>query len=164
MARLGFGPAFLGAYRTVVALADPTDRAGLIAAILTVDYLAFGLPALIAGISTSHFGLHGTTLVYSAAVAGLAAAAALFPGIRSRPCALQAPAAHPDLRGPCIRPPHVPAAHQQAEPTTAPTRPPASTGALEILERLGSLAFGPDAGGGHLLREQILHIVVVAAS
>lgn len=114
MARLGFGPAFLGAYRTVVALADPTDRAGLIAAILTVDYLAFGLPALIAGISTSHFGLHGTALVYSAAVAGLAAAAALVPGIRSRPrrtagaCRSSGPA----------RPVHPPAAYASRAPAS----------------------------------------------
>jgi hypothetical protein len=35
-----------------------------------------GLPILIAGITTAHFGLPGTALAYSAAVAGLAAAAA----------------------------------------------------------------------------------------
>jgi MFS family permease len=93
IAGLGFGPAFLGAYRTVVALADPTDRAGVIAAILTVDYLAFGLPALIAGMATAHFGLHSTALAYSAAVAGLAGAATLFSRTRSRPCAPQAPGA-----------------------------------------------------------------------
>lgn len=73
---IGFGTAFLGAYRTVVALASPGDRAALIAAIYSVNYLAFGLPALIAGIITAHVGLHGTALVYSAAVAGLAAVAA----------------------------------------------------------------------------------------
>jgi hypothetical protein len=50
LAGLGFGPAFLGAYRTVVALAAPADRAGLIAAIFSVNYLSMGLPALIAGI------------------------------------------------------------------------------------------------------------------
>jgi MFS family permease len=87
IAGLGFGPAFLGAYRTVVALADPTDRAGLIAAILIVVYLALGLPVLVAGIATAHFGLHSTALVYSAAVAGLASAATLCSRTRSRPCA-----------------------------------------------------------------------------
>jgi hypothetical protein len=51
VAGLGYGTAFLGAYRTVVALASPSDRAGLIAAIFSVSYLAMGLPTLMAGIS-----------------------------------------------------------------------------------------------------------------
>ncbi|HEX6449761.1 MAG TPA: MFS transporter [Trebonia sp.] len=84
VAGLGFGPAFLGAFRTVITLADPSDRAGLIAAIFIVSYFALGLPAVIAGLATSHFSLDGTALVYSAAVAGLAAAAALFSRSRSR--------------------------------------------------------------------------------
>jgi hypothetical protein len=36
-----------------MARAASNDRAGLIAAIYTVNYHAFGLPALIAGIATS---------------------------------------------------------------------------------------------------------------
>jgi hypothetical protein len=36
-----------------MARAAPSDRAELIAAISTVNYLAFGLPALIASIATS---------------------------------------------------------------------------------------------------------------
>ena len=75
-AGLGFGPANVGAYRVIMARAAPSDRAGLIAAVSVVNYLAFGLPALIAGIATSHFGLHGTALAYSAVIALLAAAAA----------------------------------------------------------------------------------------
>jgi hypothetical protein len=59
-----------------MAWAASNDRAGLIAAICTVNYLAFGLPALIAGIATSHFGLHDTALVYSVVIALLAVAAA----------------------------------------------------------------------------------------
>ena len=114
VAGLGFGTAFLGAYRTVMALAAPTDRAGLIAAVFTVGYLAMGLPALIAGIATSHFGLHGTALVYSAAVAGLAAlaAATFVPRGSSRTGSPAQPtAAAPDLcPAPCTVPPHVPAA------------------------------------------------------
>jgi MFS family permease len=76
VAGLGWGPAFMGAYRTIVALARPDDRAGLIAAIFTVGYLAFSIPAVIAGVATSHYGLHQTALVYSAAIAVLAAIAA----------------------------------------------------------------------------------------
>jgi predicted MFS family arabinose efflux permease len=75
VAGIGFGLAFLGAFRTVTALAAPDDRAGLVAAIYIVGYLAFSVPALIAGVATTKFGLHSTALVYSAALAVLAAAA-----------------------------------------------------------------------------------------
>jgi MFS family permease len=75
VAGLGFGSAFLGAYRATVARAASDERAGLITAIYIVSYLATGIPAVIGGIATSHFGLHKTALVYSVAVALLAAAA-----------------------------------------------------------------------------------------
>jgi MFS family permease len=75
VAGLGFGPAFMGAYRSTVALAPPDDRAGLITAVYIVSYLSTGIPAVIGGIATSHYGLHKTALVYSVAVAALAAAA-----------------------------------------------------------------------------------------
>ncbi len=75
IAGLGFGPAFMGAYRATVAAATSDDRAGLITAIYIVSYLATGIPAVLAGIATSHYGLHTTALVYSVAVAVLAAAA-----------------------------------------------------------------------------------------
>jgi len=52
LAGLGFGPANLGGYRVIMARAAASNRAGLIAAISIVNYLAFGLPALIAGLAT----------------------------------------------------------------------------------------------------------------
>jgi len=67
---------FLGAYRILTALADPGQRAGLVAAIWIVFYLAFSVPVVAAGVATTHFGLHQTAVVYSAALALLAAAAA----------------------------------------------------------------------------------------
>jgi MFS family permease len=82
VAGLGWGPAFLGAYGTIVALARPEDRAGLVAAIFTVGYLAFSIPAVIAGVATSHYGLHKTALVYSSIVAVLAATAAASLAVR----------------------------------------------------------------------------------
>lgn len=105
LAGLGFGPAFLGAYRTIVAFAPPDDRAGLVAAIYTVNYLAFGIPALIAGVTTTHYGLHQTALVYSLVVAALAAlGASSFPLLRRRPPSV---AAYPPLPpGRCTVPPH----------------------------------------------------------
>jgi hypothetical protein len=75
IAGLGFGPAFMGAYSATVTAATSDDRAGLITAIYIVSYLATGIPAVLAGIATSHYGLHMTALVYSVAVAVLAAVA-----------------------------------------------------------------------------------------
>jgi hypothetical protein len=126
MAGLGFGPGNLGAYRVIMARASASNRAGLIAAIYTVNYLAFGLPALIAGIATSHFGLHDTALVYSAGIALLAAAAAgggfLFDS-RGRTRAPQAAAPPPELPpGPCTVPPCTQAALQEAAQEPGPAR------------------------------------------
>src|SRR3954449_9818191 len=75
IAGLGFGPAFMGAYRATVAAATSYDRTGLITAIYIVSYLATGIPAVLAGIATSHYGLRTTALVYSVTVAVLAAVA-----------------------------------------------------------------------------------------
>jgi MFS family permease len=67
---------FLGAYRLLTALAGPGQRAGLVAAIWIVYYLAFSVPIVAAGVATTHFGLRQTAVGYSAALAVLAAAAA----------------------------------------------------------------------------------------
>jgi len=75
LAGVGFGLAFLGSFRVITALAEPDDRAGLVTAVYIVGYLAFSVPALIAGVATTKFGLHSTALVYSASLAVLAAAA-----------------------------------------------------------------------------------------
>jgi MFS family permease len=75
IAGLGFGPAFMGAYRNTVAAVTSDDRTGLITAIYIVSYLATGIPAVLAGIATSHYGLRKTALVYLVAVALLAAVA-----------------------------------------------------------------------------------------
>jgi hypothetical protein len=71
----GFGLGFQGAFRMITALATAGQRAGLVTAIFAVGYLAFSVPALIAGVSATKFGLHATALVYSASVAVLVVAA-----------------------------------------------------------------------------------------
>ena len=81
---------FLGAYRILTALASPGHRAGLVAAIWIVYYLAFSVPVVAAGVATTHFGLRQTAVVYSAVLAVLAVLAAAAAGIflfrrRSRP-------------------------------------------------------------------------------
>jgi MFS family permease len=76
VAGAGFGLAFQGAFRMVTALATAGQRAGLVTAIFAVGYLAFSVPALVAGVAATKFGLHATALVYSASVAVLVVAAA----------------------------------------------------------------------------------------
>ena len=76
VAGIGFGLVNLGAFRLITARATPDQRGGLVAAIYLAGYLAFSIPALIAGVTTTKYGLHSTALVYSAALAILAAAAA----------------------------------------------------------------------------------------
>jgi hypothetical protein len=117
VAGLGFGPANLGGYRVIMARAAAGNRAGLIAATYTVDYVALGLPALIAGVATTHFGLHDTALVYSVVIALLAAAAAggvLFEGSdRTRAPGADAPSPEAPP-GPCTVPPYARATLKEA--------------------------------------------------
>jgi predicted MFS family arabinose efflux permease len=76
VAGVGFGLAFLGAFEMVTALAPPAERAGLVAAIFIVNFVAFSIPAVIAGWAVTRYGLHRTALVYCAVVAALTATAA----------------------------------------------------------------------------------------
>lgn len=71
VAGLGFGLAFLGVFRTLSALAPPEERAGLIAMIYVVAYLAFSVPVVIAGIAATDAGLHATSLAYGGALIAL---------------------------------------------------------------------------------------------
>jgi MFS family permease len=80
----GFGLAFQGAFRMIAALATADQRAGLVTAIFAVGYLAFSVPALIAGVAATRFGLHATALVYSASVAVLVVAAGAILLLRRR--------------------------------------------------------------------------------
>jgi MFS family permease len=74
LAGTGFGPAFLGSFRTVSQLAEPHERAALISAIYVVSYLAFSIPALVAGLLITDAGLRDTALGYATVVTGVAAA------------------------------------------------------------------------------------------
>ncbi|MBB2893605.1 MFS transporter [Flexivirga oryzae] len=73
VAGAGFGAAFLGAFRTLVVAADPARRGELIAALYVVAYLAFSLPAVVAGLLTTRVGLRATSVGYAVVVAMLAA-------------------------------------------------------------------------------------------
>jgi predicted MFS family arabinose efflux permease len=68
----GFGAGFLGALRSVVPLALPHERAGLMSAFNVLSYLAFCLPSLLAGNLIRRFGLIVTTDGYGAVLILLA--------------------------------------------------------------------------------------------
>ncbi|ROO39090.1 MFS transporter [Pseudomonas sp. 7SR1] len=71
----GFGAGFLGALRSIMPLALPHERAGLMSAFYVLSYLAFSLPSLLAGNLTRVFGLIATTDGYGAILMLLAAGA-----------------------------------------------------------------------------------------
>jgi MFS family permease len=73
LAGVGFGPAFSGVFRGLAPLAPPDQRSALLASIYVVSYLAFSVPAIIAGVAATHYGLRDTTYGYGIAVIALAA-------------------------------------------------------------------------------------------
>ena len=86
VAGIGFGIGFQGAIRVVMPLAQPHERAGLLAAIYVLSYLAFSLPALAAGALVPSMGLVPVAETYCA----LLIVMALLPLLR-RPPAVQTP-------------------------------------------------------------------------
>lgn len=68
IAGCGFGSSFLGCLRLLMPLAHAHERAGLMSTFLIFSYLAFCVPALVAGLSAHDFGLIATTNVYGAVV------------------------------------------------------------------------------------------------
>jgi hypothetical protein len=78
IAGIGFGGGFQGAIRSVVPLAAPHQRAGVLSVVYVVSYLALGLPAVIAGFLLVHEGnLLATAVQYGVAVMVLAAVTVL---------------------------------------------------------------------------------------
>jgi MFS family permease len=75
IAGAGFGAGFQGAIRTVVPLAAPHERSGLLSTVYVVSYLALGLPAVIGGVLVVHLGLLPTAREYGLVVMVLAALA-----------------------------------------------------------------------------------------
>jgi MFS family permease len=82
VAGLGFGAAFAGSFRTLIPLAEPNERASLVASLYLVCYSAFSVPAVIAGIAVTHYGLRDTAVVYASVVIVLALTAALASELR----------------------------------------------------------------------------------
>jgi len=84
VAGFGFGSAFAGTLRTLAPLATPAERAGLLAAVYVVSYLAFAIPAVLAGLAATHWGLRDSASGYAVAVVALAALAAFLTSRQRR--------------------------------------------------------------------------------
>jgi hypothetical protein len=85
---IGFGAGFQGGIRTVVPLAAPHERAGVLSLLFVVSYLGMGVPAVAAGFgATDGLGLIGSARDYGLAL--IAAAGLALVGLRrSRRAAL----------------------------------------------------------------------------
>ncbi len=64
VAGLGFGASFNGSVRSLVPLAAPEERAGLMSSFFVFSYLAFSLPAIAAGMLAGHFSLQTSAMGY----------------------------------------------------------------------------------------------------
>jgi hypothetical protein len=73
IAGFGLGAGFFGASRTILPLAGPDERAGLLSAFYAQSYLAFSLPAIIVGLMAPSLGLPRATYLYGTAIILLAA-------------------------------------------------------------------------------------------
>ena len=81
---VGFGTAFSGTIRTVMPLAKANERAALLSAFYVEGYLAFSLPAVIAGVVAPTIGLATAAEIYGFLVI-LLALASLLAMILTRP-------------------------------------------------------------------------------
>jgi predicted MFS family arabinose efflux permease len=92
----GFGVAYLGGLRALVAVIPSEHRAAVMSAFYIVAYASLSVPAIIAGVVVGHLGLPSTFEIFGSIVAGSALIVA-FEAWRTRPArrqALPAPA-HP---------------------------------------------------------------------
>jgi MFS family permease len=64
----GFGASYLGALREVMTHVSAGTRAATLSAVLTVSYLAFSVPAIIAGWAATRVGLREAAIGYAIAV------------------------------------------------------------------------------------------------
>jgi predicted MFS family arabinose efflux permease len=78
VAGVGFGAAFQGAFRSVAMVAGPHERAGVLSVLFVISYVAFGGPAIAAGVLAEETGdIMTTARYYGAAVMTMATVAFL---------------------------------------------------------------------------------------
>ncbi|MGC5255958.1 MFS transporter [Gordonia sp. DT218] len=85
VAGAGFAATFLGALDSIIAETPAQQRGQVFSSVFVASYLAFSLPAVVAGLVVSHIGLQETVVGYVAYVLLLAVVGALVTaGIRRR--------------------------------------------------------------------------------
>jgi MFS family permease len=81
---IGFGVAFLGGLRALVAAIPHEHRAAVMSAFYIVAYASLSVPAVLAGVVVTHLGLQSTFETFGSVVAGIALIVA-FEAWRTRP-------------------------------------------------------------------------------
>lgn len=71
VAGVGFGAGFNGSLRSLVVAASPAERGGLMSGFFVLSYLAFSLPAILAGLAVGSFGLPATAMGFGLALLAL---------------------------------------------------------------------------------------------
>ena len=84
IAGIGFGTSFAGNLKKLLPLADPTDRASLIAAFYIENYLAYSLPAIAAGLLIPVLGLVTTAYLYGGVLIALAVLSLVAMAVENR--------------------------------------------------------------------------------
>jgi MFS family permease len=85
---LGFGIAFLGGLRALVATIPPEHRAATMSAFFVVAYASLSLPAVLAGVAVTHLGLDTTFETFGGIVAAIALVVAALAW-RTRPARVE---------------------------------------------------------------------------
>jgi predicted MFS family arabinose efflux permease len=89
LAGAGFGAGFQGGLRTILALAGPAERAGVISVAYIICYLAMGLPAILAGVLVVNSTVTQTAQEFGLTVIVLAALTAAGTFLSARRTARQ---------------------------------------------------------------------------
>ena len=83
LAGSGFGASALACFGTLARLAAPEERGELFSVAYVIAYLAFSLPAVLAGFASTYAGLHATALVYGLGVVALSLTALAAQRVRA---------------------------------------------------------------------------------
>lgn len=94
---LGFGPSFGGVFRVLATLAPPDRKAEVVSSVLAIAYLAFSVPAVVAGLGVEAIGLRATAEVYGATLIAVAAVALVLTGRLVEPAAPEGGAAEREV-------------------------------------------------------------------
>ncbi|MFI5935101.1 MFS transporter [Actinoplanes sp. NPDC051494] len=82
VAGVGFGASSLASFGALAVMAGPAERGELFAVALTIAYVAFSVPAVIAGLAATTYGLRSTALVYGLVVVALGGVALVLQRVR----------------------------------------------------------------------------------